>query len=294
MEIFITRNNEKFGPYTVEQIQTHLNSGYLHANDMAWYEGQAGWVPLSQLPIIANSNVRMSAPPPPSPNPVAAPPKKKPSVALYGCGGCLGIVVLMAIVGAIGGSSVKNQVDSASPPITAPVSGNNDSTSSSSVKEAPSTSTAEQDSTPSNVQTIDIKGLGKREAGIVDQVAYFIHNIEKSDSLGPDFSRTKADGIFAVVHVGALNQDKETHSITTSLMQLVDDKGRSFKTNSAGTTALSFSGDKSVEMFMAEVQPDTQKNFSLVYDVPKDAKGFKLKIPSGMFSGDSELLIKAP
>ncbi len=52
MNIFITRDNQKFGPYTVEQVRIYLNEGYLRDDDLAWHEGATVWMPLSKLPVL--------------------------------------------------------------------------------------------------------------------------------------------------------------------------------------------------------------------------------------------------
>lgn len=64
MQIFISRNNQQHGPYNLDDIQAYLASGHLHSNDLAWYEGVQGWVPLSQIPGIATPQNRVPPPPP--------------------------------------------------------------------------------------------------------------------------------------------------------------------------------------------------------------------------------------
>jgi hypothetical protein len=181
-----------------------------------------------------------------------------------------------------------------SPPASSPTQDGSNSSESSSQPSSASQDPASASTSTSVVRVENIKGIGNREIGVVDKVAYIIFKIEKHASLGNEFSSTDADGIFVVVRAGAINGNKETHSVTTSLMTLLDDQGREFSPSSKGETALAMSGDPSSEMFMAEVQPGVAKRISLVYDVPESAKGFKLKIPSGMLSTDEAIVIKAP
>ena len=49
MPITIHRDNGNFGPYTLEQVNAMLASGQLAADDLAWQEGTADWVPLADL-----------------------------------------------------------------------------------------------------------------------------------------------------------------------------------------------------------------------------------------------------
>jgi hypothetical protein len=49
MSIFIHRDGETNGPYTLEEIQEHLGNGTLNENDFAWYEGLTEWAALSSI-----------------------------------------------------------------------------------------------------------------------------------------------------------------------------------------------------------------------------------------------------
>ena len=49
MQIYISRNGERYGPYTEQQLREHLASGAVVAEDLAWQEGQSDWVPVSTL-----------------------------------------------------------------------------------------------------------------------------------------------------------------------------------------------------------------------------------------------------
>ena len=49
MNIYISRNKEKFGPYTVEDVQALINQGVLAEMDYAWAEGASEWAPLSKV-----------------------------------------------------------------------------------------------------------------------------------------------------------------------------------------------------------------------------------------------------
>ena len=48
MQIHINRKGQKYGPYTVEQVQNHLAAGKLLPNDLAWHKGLPSHIPLSQ------------------------------------------------------------------------------------------------------------------------------------------------------------------------------------------------------------------------------------------------------
>ena len=62
MEIFINREDEDYGPYTVEEAQGLLASGDLLPQDYAWYEGAADWMALEEIPGIVPPAAAAPAP----------------------------------------------------------------------------------------------------------------------------------------------------------------------------------------------------------------------------------------
>jgi hypothetical protein len=143
---------------------------------------------------------------------------------------------------------------------------------------------------PDNISVQEIDGVGKRQIGTVDDVQYAVLKVERVSAI----EGTQADGMFYVLRVLARNTDKETHSANTVGMKLIDNQDREFTPSSAGGMALVMSGDKTAEPFTAQLQPDVNKQFTLVYDAPADAKGLKLKIPSGTFSLSGDAAIALP
>src|ERR1700685_1934498 len=49
MTIYITRNGERYGPYSLAEAQEHVRSGNLAMTDLAWHEGLPHWIPLNQI-----------------------------------------------------------------------------------------------------------------------------------------------------------------------------------------------------------------------------------------------------
>jgi TM2 domain-containing membrane protein YozV len=48
-KILIDRKGQRFGPYTLQEINALLVSGQLRPSDLAWPEGAVSWVPLRNL-----------------------------------------------------------------------------------------------------------------------------------------------------------------------------------------------------------------------------------------------------
>jgi len=60
----ISRNGEQFGPYSEGDLHTHINSGHVLSNDLAWKEGMANWLPVSQVFSTSTQSSHVTALPP--------------------------------------------------------------------------------------------------------------------------------------------------------------------------------------------------------------------------------------
>lgn len=61
MQIHIARDGKQLGPFSLEEINRQLAAGTLTLSDNAWYEGAAGWAPLSSVPGVAGGAASGSA-----------------------------------------------------------------------------------------------------------------------------------------------------------------------------------------------------------------------------------------
>ena len=68
MQIYIHRDGQQFGPYSVEEAKNYVASGSLLADDLAWHEGAADWAPLAQVVGVVSAD----------PSPPAATPEQEP------------------------------------------------------------------------------------------------------------------------------------------------------------------------------------------------------------------------
>lgn len=77
MQIHIARDGKQLGPFSLEEINGQLAAGTLSLSDDAWYEGAAGWAPLSSIPGVsggASSSGANISPVTPAPTTPGAPP----------------------------------------------------------------------------------------------------------------------------------------------------------------------------------------------------------------------------
>jgi MFS family permease len=49
MQIYISREQQQIGPYTVAEARSRIIGGQLLGSDLAWHEGLAEWVTLSEI-----------------------------------------------------------------------------------------------------------------------------------------------------------------------------------------------------------------------------------------------------
>jgi len=83
MQIHIARDGKPMGPFSLEEVNRQLAAGTLSLSDQAWYEGAAGWAPLSTVPGVSGSapNGAIPASPPPVTAPTPSVPVVTPPVA---------------------------------------------------------------------------------------------------------------------------------------------------------------------------------------------------------------------
>jgi hypothetical protein len=53
MQVHVARDGNRIGVFSLEEIKQQLAAGTLTISDQAWYEGAAGWAPLSTVPGVS-------------------------------------------------------------------------------------------------------------------------------------------------------------------------------------------------------------------------------------------------
>ena len=57
MKIFVGKNDEQYGPFTVNQINESIAKGEFSLEDLGWYEGLDEWKPLRNIEGIIDAAV---------------------------------------------------------------------------------------------------------------------------------------------------------------------------------------------------------------------------------------------
>ena len=55
MKYFLNLKGEQAGPYQLEEIRGWLNAGHLTTEDLIWFEGSDGWLPIKDVTALKNS-----------------------------------------------------------------------------------------------------------------------------------------------------------------------------------------------------------------------------------------------
>ncbi|MBT5716310.1 MAG: SUMF1/EgtB/PvdO family nonheme iron enzyme, partial [Opitutae bacterium] len=71
ISVFSQKTKERYGPYTMMQLQKFVDQGYFTAHDLAMYQGLEKWVTLEHIPDIRFPVAELPAEPEAEPEPVA-------------------------------------------------------------------------------------------------------------------------------------------------------------------------------------------------------------------------------
>ena len=49
VQVYISKNDQQWGPFDLNQLERLKGEGALKATDWAWEQGESGWVPLAAV-----------------------------------------------------------------------------------------------------------------------------------------------------------------------------------------------------------------------------------------------------
>ena len=91
MQVHVDRGGERYGPYSLGDVNAYLANGTLLPTDQAWQDGMPDWVPITQIPGVTMPGGAAGPPPPPAPAagstcPQCQAPVEASQVICMGCG----------------------------------------------------------------------------------------------------------------------------------------------------------------------------------------------------------------
>lgn len=131
-------------------------------------------------------------------------------------------------------------------------------------------STTDIEASTTQTETNELESYGFDDKVIVGNFAYTFHNYETKNQIGSStyFEGEIADGIFLIFDVTIENIAKESKTIWSSNVVVIDDQDRRFEHDTMAEIYLddSFSFE--------QMQPGLPKRGKIVFDVPKDLSGY--------------------
>lgn len=184
-----------------------------------------------------------------------------------------GIIILLGIVlliGIFGGSS-----NNADPSYKAPAETQTVGSSASQAEaSAPAATEAEQTT---------IYAIGDRV--VSGNIAYTVTNVATSPTLSNEYSSTSADGIFVIVDMDLENVGKETFTMTSGNVKLMDDQGRIFESDTDSWMYI----DTDDNILLKQLQPGLKTSGQAIYDVPTGG-GYGALVSGSLWGGDEQLI----
>ena len=116
----------------------------------------------------------------------------------------------------------------------------------------------------------------------IEHFMYRVNGVRYAKSVGNEFMKQTADGIYLIIDLSLKNLDKEEHTIDNSMYKLTDENGTEFESSTDANTALEMDGKET--LFLKQCNPKIQKKGLLVFEVPE--KGiYDLHLSGGFWSG---------
>jgi hypothetical protein len=129
--------------------------------------------------------------------------------------------------------------------------------------------------------------------GVSSDVKIVVEGVESKAQVGDNqFSKKDAQGVFKIVKVTLTNNQKDAITIDANAFKLIDDQKREFSNSSEAQLALESSSDKKDSFFLKKLNPGLSATGYVVFDAPKDAKGFILEARGGMTGKKIQLKVE--
>ena len=140
------------------------------------------------------------------------------------------------------------------------------------------------------------------ERVVVGDFAYTFNNLTSADQIGKtmggglieeQFIGVKADGIFIILDVTIENVAKESKTVYSSTIKIVDDQDRKYEHDISPETYwdMYYADKVGAKSFTFEqIQPGLPKRGVVIFDIPKGLKGYFEISSNSLFSSEKKIV----
>jgi hypothetical protein len=115
------------------------------------------------------------------------------------------------------------------------------------------------------------------EPVLVGEVQWKVIDVQKKDEIEQEFGEPlKPGGVFLIIKIEAELLGRESGSIYSSQLKVIDSQDRKFEPDNDAMISLLFEDIKPI--FAEEIHPNVSKVGYVIFDIAKDAEGLKLQI----------------
>lgn len=118
---------------------------------------------------------------------------------------------------------------------------------------------------------------------VVGERAYTVNSVRTAQMVGDQYLNAQATGIFVIVDMTIENLGKESSTMSTNDVKLIDSEGRTFESD---TKAWVYIKDN---LLLKQIQPGLPVHGETIFDVPKGIK-CGLQVSEGGFGSEKELI----
>ena len=116
------------------------------------------------------------------------------------------------------------------------------------------------------------------ESFMIDEISYTINSINTTKVLGGLIFKKEAGGTFYIISITAKNEGKKPREYFTPSFEINDDQEREFSDDRSASSYADKYGEK---LSFEQLQPGLSKTGIIVFDLPDDATGLKLRVKNG-------------
>lgn len=140
-----------------------------------------------------------------------------------------------------------------------------------------------------NNETAKVAGLNETVQD--GDLAFTVTSVEKVKTLGNQYSKKTAQGMYYVIAMKVENKGKKTATFDSSMAKVKDAEGREFERSIDGQTAKSMSEGKT-DMFLQQIQPSLSVSGDLVFDLPEGMKSPTILLKGSVFNKGVEVKLE--